>query len=128
MRLPLGKSSAMTDEVRISENAILATMPDRSSANGTTGAASLDLGSVGGYRLLQLLGEGDKGRVYRAEEISTGKQTALKLIKPAHSGDEFARQRLVREAQRAAQIDHPNVAAIEHVGQDAKQVFLVMPL
>jgi len=101
---------------------------DRNHSDLSQNAATPDLGSIGGYRLLQILGEGGMGRVYRAEEVLTGRQVALKVIKPVHAEDEILRQRFLREAQLAAQIDHLNVVSIYYVGQDAKQIYLVMPL
>ena len=57
----------------------------------------------------RFLAEGDRRACLSGREILTGRQVALKLIKPAHAEDESSRQRLLREAQLAAQIDH-NVA------------------
>lgn len=78
------------------------------------------------YRILSKLGAGGMGEVYLAEDIELRRKVALKLLKPESLGDERSRQRLVREAQTAATLDHPNICAIYEVGHDQDRSFIAM--
>ena len=76
-------------------------------------ASQLAPGSVfAGCEVEQVIGHGDMGVVYRAEELALQRRVALKLIRPEHSSDERFRERFRREAGVAAAIDHPNVIPI----------------
>jgi serine/threonine-protein kinase len=74
----------------------------------------------------RLLGSGAVGTVYAAEHIETNKRVALKCVDASHALDPAAAERLVREAQAAARIRHPNVVDIYDVGREGKLLFLVM--
>ena len=69
------------------------------------------------------LGAGAMGLVYLARDPSLGRPVALKLLASPHAD---GRQRLLREAQAAAQLSHPNVVAVHQAGMWEEQVFLVM--
>jgi hypothetical protein len=87
-----------------------------------------ELGRLGGYRVLELLGSGGMGLVFRAEDMRLKRPVALKVIQPALAADAVARQRFLREAQAAARIDHEHIVAIHQVGEDRGVPFLAMPL
>src|SRR5688572_24001654 len=78
------------------------------------------------YRIVRKLGAGGMGEVYLAEDIDLKRKVALKLLKPESLSDERLRQRLVREAQTAATLDHPNICAIYEVGRDQDRSFIAM--
>ncbi len=65
--------------------------------------------SVGRYCIVCKLGAGGMGEVYLADDPALGRQVALKILAPALTSDETARLRLIREAQAAAKLEHPNV-------------------
>jgi serine/threonine-protein kinase len=67
---------------------------------------------AGRYEIVQLLGEGGMGTVYRARDLKLGSDVALKLLKHELSGDESRRSRLYREVRLAQLVSHPNVARI----------------
>ena len=71
------------------------------------------------YRIDKLLGEGGMGAVYLAEHVLMRKRVALKLLHADMSGDEEILGRFKREAQAAARVSHPNVAAATDFGQTA---------
>jgi len=75
------------------------------------------------YRVLRVLGEGGMGAVFEAEHIHTLKRVAVKWLKAT---DQDARLRLLREAQAAARVRHPNVVDVYDVAQEGDAVFLVM--
>ncbi len=66
------------------------------------------------------------GEVYLADDPALDRKVALKVLSPASTLDETARQRLVREAQAAARLEHPNVCAIFEVGEDKGRVYFAM--
>src|SRR5688572_4678790 len=73
--------------------------------------------SVGRYVILELLGEGGMGVVYKAYDPELERPIALKLINSGESQVSGAyRERLLREAQALARLSHPNVIAVHDVG------------
>jgi serine/threonine protein kinase len=68
--------------------------------------------SAAGYQLIELVGAGGMGRVYRATQPGTGRVVAVKVIRPDLATDDAFRERFRREAQLAASVDHPNVIPV----------------
>jgi pSer/pThr/pTyr-binding forkhead associated (FHA) protein/tRNA A-37 threonylcarbamoyl transferase component Bud32 len=90
---------------------------------------ALPLGSViAGCRVDEVIGYGDMGVVYRAEELALQRPVALKLILPEHSEDARYRERFRRESRVAASIDHPNVIPILEAGEERGVLFISMRL
>ena len=87
-----------------------------------------ELGQLGSYRVLQLLGAGGMGLVFAAEDRQLKRRVALKVMKPHLAADADARHRFLREAQAAAAVEHDHVVAIYQVGEDRGVPFLAMPL
>jgi pSer/pThr/pTyr-binding forkhead associated (FHA) protein len=86
-------------------------------------------GSVfAGCRVQGVIGHGDMGVVYGAEELALQRPVALKLILPEHSRDERFRERFRRESRVAAAIDHPNVIPIFDAGDEDGVLFITMRL
>ena len=82
------------------------------------------IGSVGKYRIVELLGAGSSGVVYRAIDTKLGRDVAMKFLRP--SLGVAARQRFLTEAQAAAVINHPNVVQIYDVGMEDKLAYIAM--
>lgn len=80
----------------------------------------------GPYRVLQKLGEGGMGEVFKALDTRLDRTVALKLLASHAAGDEESRQRFLREARTAAGLDHPNVCAVYEVGEHDGRPFLAM--
>jgi pSer/pThr/pTyr-binding forkhead associated (FHA) protein/predicted Ser/Thr protein kinase len=92
-------------------------------------APELPLGSVfAGCRVEHVIGRGDMGVVYRAEELALQRPVALKLILPEYSLEERFRERFRRESRIAAAIDHPNVIPIFDAGEEDGVLFIMMRL
>lgn len=82
--------------------------------------------SVGRYNIVAPLGKGAMGDVYLAEDSSLRRKVAIKFLHAEVVADEHAQKRLIREAQAAATLDHPNICQIHEVGADDGQSFIVM--
>src|SRR5215218_7251979 len=82
---------------------------------------------VAHFRILEKLGRGGMGRVYRAHDLRLDRIVALKFL-PAHlSADDEAKRRLVHEAKAASALAHPNVCAIHEIGETAGgELFIAM--
>lgn len=103
--------------------------PEPAAVDRPQPAAPLPLGSVfAGCRLDEIIGHGDMGVVYRAEELALQRRLALKLILREHSRDERFRERFRRESNIAAAIDHPNVIPIFDAGEEDGVLFITMRL
>ncbi len=84
----------------------------------------------GRYRLVELLGRGGMGAVYRAERVGTGQVVAIKVLH-SHLNDPSARPRFLREARLAARIEHPGVVRVLDFGrwgEDRESHYLSMEL
>jgi len=64
--------------------------------------------------------------VYLAEDIKLNRKVAIKMLPSRSIGNEQAKKRLLREAQAAATLDHPNICAIHEVGEEGDSTFIVM--
>ena len=81
---------------------------------------------LGHYRILDLVGQGGMGEVYRAEDTKLHRTVALKLLPQSLAGHSVARERLIREACSASKLSHPNIATIYEVDEVEGQVFVSM--
>src|SRR5215510_1649458 len=82
--------------------------------------------TLGHYQILSKLGAGGMGEVYLAADKKLGRNVAIKMLLAESIADERAKKRLLREAQAAAKLDHPNICAIHEVGEDQGYCFIVM--
>ncbi len=85
-----------------------------------------ELGRLGPYRILRVLGAGGMGVVYQAEDPNLKRHVALKAMLPALASSASARQRFLREAQSAAAIEHDHIVHIYQVAEDRGIPFLAM--
>jgi serine/threonine protein kinase len=90
------------------------------------GAGPDELGRLGGYRVLAILGQGGMGVVFRAEDLQLKRSVALKAMRPALIGNDMQRQRFLREAQAMAAVKHDHVVTIYQVDQDHGVPYLAM--
>src|SRR5262245_40331202 len=80
------------------------------------------------YTLLEEVGLGGMGVVYRARDSRLDRDVAVKVLRPEFVADSDRRDRFLREARSAAALDHPHIAAIYDVGEVDGTTFIAMPL
>jgi len=85
-----------------------------------------EIGRLGGYRVLKVLGSGGMGMVFRAEDPQLGRCVALKVMLPSIAAHGTARQGFLREARAAAAVKHDHIVTIYQVGEDRGVPFLTM--
>jgi serine/threonine protein kinase/Tfp pilus assembly protein PilF len=87
---------------------------------------SMEGRTISHYSILRKLGAGGMGEVYLADDTNLHRKVAIKFLTAESTADRRANKRLIREAQAAATLDHPNICSIYEVSEEASRSFIVM--
>src|SRR5215471_12221959 len=89
---------------------------------------AMDGGKLGHFALLEKIGEGGMGRVYKARDVRLGRLVAIKLLPEEKLADPDRRARFIHEAKAASALNHPNIITIHDISEQDGQTFIVMEL
>ncbi len=81
---------------------------------------------LGGYQLVEEVGRGSMGVVYRGNQIALGREVAIKVLPQSLARDSSYIARFIREAQIIAGLNHPNIVQIYDAGQQNRLLYFVM--
>ncbi|HEX9186791.1 MAG TPA: serine/threonine-protein kinase, partial [Vicinamibacteria bacterium] len=88
----------------------------------------MELRQFGRYRIVEKLGQGAMGEVFRAVDPVLERSVAIKIITAKLSGDEKARDRFLREAKAAARLNHPNIITVHEFSEEKGVAYMAMEL
>src|SRR5271169_1276593 len=82
--------------------------------------------TISHYTVLEKLGAGGMGEIYKAQDTKLNRFVAIKVLSTASSGDPERRRRFIQEAQAASALNHPNIITIHDILSEGDAEFMVM--
>src|SRR5262245_35546172 len=83
---------------------------------------------IGSYEVLELLGAGATGEVYRARDARLGREVALKILAADYANDTERARRFAQEARAASALNHPNIVTVYEIGAADAMAFIAMEM
>src|SRR5438093_892164 len=84
--------------------------------------------TIGKYRLINRIGQGAMGEVFKAHDPSLNRMVAVKTISSSLGTESELRRRFLREAQSAARLNHPNIITVYDFGEEQGRIYMAMEL
>src|SRR5262252_3980944 len=84
--------------------------------------------AIGKYRILEQIGRGGMGMIFKAHDPMLNRSVALKVISHDIEIDDELRARFFREAQACARLSHPNIVTVHDMGEADGQLYIVMEM